>query len=477
MDASPTRLTPAPEPDAVSAVPRRPTEAAQLRGLLLVSAYGNWRSPSGSTGAKNNAVKPSEFLSLAVLSIFVSTSCVEGSTPSQVGPIVTGGGPLVYARTVLRELGPSRYASMIMGLSTIEALNVGSLELTGFVHPNSECNGFPVAMTTGDVTNDGLVDVLVMDPACGNWIASPMLEGNPVMEWDSVLPTSVVHRNLDVDDFDGDSTPELVLADAGDLVVVRKAGGLWEAHEQRFPDLPQANPQISGPLVIPMVRARDSSPGVLFQRGAGRLAFIPLDRNGPSYMLETDILAQEVTEYLKPFEQFDHLTAVHFEDCDVFALGVGIFDQRAGAVPRRVQLLRQRGGVFVAETILTEVNVTTFAVALDEPSGRWFVASIEEREGEDRLELGALSRCGTYEALAVHGVNFDWRTASAPPYYSEATLDRTAGVDIALTLKEGSLEVVHYDGFSLRRYVADDQGSLVEATVESLHVVRDDTAY
>jgi hypothetical protein len=412
---------------------------------------------------------------LALLPWFASALFGCAPEPASHGPDVNGGGPLFHARTTLRTLEHDQHAALITGLSGIDILHASGWEAVSVRHPQPECVGYPVAMTAGEISGDGALDVLVMDAGCGNWVISAAATAGEPLPWEALLPPAPTTRTVHVEDFDADGADEIVLADAASLTVLERSTGVWQMHSRALPG-PGADFMRTMRFTIPFRDTRDDRPGALIQRGVGAFEFLPLSPGSPDYILEPEPMSQGLTEYVKPFEAYDHLTALRFAGCSVFALGIGLFDAAAGEVPRRIQLLERSSDGFLATTLPTLVNPTTFAVAQHPTEPRALLAAIEARPGGDRLEVGELSECRGYETWSVYDIDLDFRTVDSPAGFDEPRLSETAGIELAASREGDELRLLHYDGFSARQFVRRASGSL-ESTIVPIHGSRDDTAY
>lgn len=415
----------------------------------------------------------------------VLLSCGSSGEPSK---IAAGGGIMIYPNVDIAQVRgddePRVVAAAVIGLSTAEVLvrrdEVWDVE--ALCPPTApDCDTAlcaPVALTIADVDFDAKDDLLVFDTDCGNWIVPDIAGPSRIaLRWDQVVPDAGPDYTLLGQDLNSDGRDELIQANP-DRVVVTAYHDEWSISYAYPTGWPRMNHMRATQLVLPVSRLASEEQVLVLQRGTVMQAH-PLRWNESELLGDPELWEQQELEHLKPYSGFDHLSAVSFQDCDVFALGIGLFESTAGPVPRELQLLRQTAGGYSAETLPTIAEVEHFVVLRSLSGERYFVVVFERQgSGEAVLELGELTACGEWETVDSFELEFDWRTIDNPPEFKEPRYPKSFGVKFASWLSddERSIDLVHYDGFAVRSFtleLADDEWRL-RSTSQVIHDRRAD---
>jgi len=422
-------------------------------------------------------------LRLCLVTFSFASGCSEAE-------IRRGGGPLVafnsYVEPIKLGDGEPAYVAIVPGLQAVEVLR-GSVE-RGFraevVAPPAALDGvgvpFPVAMTTADVSGDGILDILVFEPRSEPpydsrepWLALGRADGGfMAVVWTDYLPRVTVYHQLTAVTLDASGRPGVVVADQGakNVVVLHEASRKWTYLIESLVGYNHA-PFVTRPAVV-----FPSAEWLGFQV-LGSIARIPL--SGPDTG-QVALLKQLPSDYLIPFEAFDPLIPLEMAGCGAIALGRGLFLQEAGAVPPSLQVLRvqESDGTFTAKEAMTGVEVTTFVPIRRARDGAYLVGIIGRAQGMDMMQVASIDRCG--EGLRILGsapIDFSWRVIDAPPEHTDP-IPRLRGVILAAREIEGGLEVVHYDGFDVRIFTATEADSWTPRTHRfSLHQRRTDASW
>ncbi|WP_438040972.1 hypothetical protein [Sorangium sp. So ce128] len=399
---------------------------------------------------------------------------------------MSGGGPLIHRSVDLAWL-PARKAAFVTAVHGLQTVEIVTLEpgpaITALSAPDQGgCKRFPVALASHDVNADGLDDVLILDPACGNWIALGQQGGGfGPAAWEDVLPALPPNPYLYAIPIPGEERPAIVSSNEGAIAVARFRGA-WERIDLSFL-MPYMSSLHASDILAATAPLDAGGIEVAFQRGEflTMLALTPASAAAAASSIEARIdVPQELIGALKPHIGYDHLTSFVPDGCELFALGVGLYPPEAGDAPRRVHALRRAGGSFVAEQLPLSCDVTTFAV-VHGGDGLEPVLGAVERCGDDGVfELARIVGCGErVEVLSQAKIEFNWRGAPAPPSYSRPTLPRTSGVRlIADRPAPTRVRFVHYDGFDLRVFTAEDgDGWTIRSTKTSMHNDREDVSW
>lgn len=378
---------------------------------------------------------------------------------------------------------PSVVAAAVIGLSTVEVLtNRGEVWEVEALCPPATVNCdttrcAPVAITIADVNLDAKDDLLVFDTDCGNWIV-PDISGSQrtAIRWDDVLLDIGPDYTLFAQDLNADGLDEVIQANPLRVGITSYDEEWSVSYGYVDDDRSRMNHMRTTQLVLPVSQA-PSEQMLVMQRGSIMQAH-PLHWNESELLGDPVIWEQQDLEHLKPYSGFDHLAAVSFRDCDVFALGVGLFESTAGQVPRELQLLRRTTGGYSAETLPTSADVEHFIVLRSPPGERHFVVVFERQDGEEILELGELTACGAWHSLGSFDIDFDWRTIDNPKYFKEPRYPKSLGVKLASWLRDDErlIELVHYDGFAVRSFSLelDDEEWRLGSTTQVVHETRTD---
>lgn len=437
--------------------------------------------------------------SLAVALAFASIiSCQHSPNSDTVGGSQSHGGMVaVYPNVELLEFQRTNevtaLAAAVVGLSTVEVLEFKSSRWRSreVCPPSSDTspsatgcdtsNCSPISLALADVNFDAHEDLLVVDPACGSWIALDVLEQSSVsVPWEQVLPAVVPSYTLLAYDINSDGQDEVIAANPERVSVCSYDNG-WLSSTGLIPDFPQMDHMRATRLVLSLESMLLGQSLLAMQRGPLMQVF-PMTWGEHQLLGEPEIWEQENLEHEKPYSGFDHLAEVSFEGCDAFALGVGLFHPIAGDVPRELQLLRQTVGGYSATTLPTANEVQHFSVLPSEKKESYFVVVFGAAEnGEKKLSLCELGPCFAWECHGVFDIEFDWRTIDNPEYFADPRYPKTLGVKLVASLSEDekSIDLRHYDGFSLRAYRLElEAGSWsVQSFEQVIHQVRNDLVF
>jgi hypothetical protein len=358
------------------------------------------------------------------------------------------------------ESAPRAFAAVVIGLSTVEVLKVGddAWESEALCPPTSAgCSSeqcAPVALALADVDLDSKDDLLVFDTDCGNWIA-PDISGpsRTTLPWDQLMPELGPDYTLFVQDIDSNGVDEVVAANPDRVSVAAHNDG-WHVSYGYPTGWPRMDHMRTTRLALAISRASSGERLLALQRGS-LMQVYPFEWDQDEILGQPELWQQENLEYEKPYSGFDHFTEISLENCDVFAVGIGLFEITAGPVPRELQVLRQTAGGFSSETLTTVAEVEHFTVLRSLSEERYFVILFERQaSGQEILQLAELTECDHWKTLESFEIEFDWRTIDNPEYFRELRYPQTLGVKLAawLSQDERSIDLTHYDGFSVRSF-------------------------
>jgi len=195
-----------------------------------------------------------------------------------------------------------------------------------------------------------------------------------------------------------------------------------------------------------------ASNDILFQ-SQGRMLVLSIERtDGGVDVTQPAILGQVVQlPYLVPFDGFDHLSTALSERCPALALGVGLFPQYAGKVPRKLQLVTFDADRYTPVDIATGYDdVTTFAVILPEPQGHALVGIVGTTGSQTMFGLWEMIDCGQLVKVSERPIEFDWRTPPAPQFGDPPIVPKTNGVKLVAAQVGEEFWFAHYDGWDVR---------------------------
>lgn len=386
-----------------------------------------------------------------------------------------GGGPTVYRNYDLRPMTPDGLmAAAVIGFSTVETLRVTD-EMPAaapVVAPVTKppCDGMPVAIVPGDYDADGVLDLWTQEP-CGNWISTGPDYRLGVMSA-ALLPTDPgPYEYVDYFDIlDG----AIVLGGATHFAyMLRRAGSVWS--EPAWLQMPSPVAVRVTNVWVPL-NVSDKVPEFLFQ-GHEMLRVVKASESEP--IVARDLAQSVEPPYLQPFAAFDHLTALDPKVCPAVVLGIGVFVDRAGKQPRRLQVLHLDDTSYrVAEPPIWLDDVTTFSV-LVMADGTLLVGALGRRGDRSFFVLGALEDCAEFETLAELEIEFDVRTPPLPEWYEESLVPLTEAVSLVPFANLNRAYFAHYDGFDLRVVAAEqnESGWQLEERRHEIHSKRSDSSF
>jgi hypothetical protein len=408
------------------------------------------------------------------------------------------GGVAIYGNGDVRVLDASaegsRFASLVLGLQQLEIIQASAHGATivpvplPVFGPQAQCRErAPLAMATGDLTADGLTDVLVMDP-CENWVA---LDANTSFQpgvWGDVLPDAPTYHYVDVYDWPDPSGMVLVMGSQRGLVLRFRVEGqsTWSPPISISLSPPYASTRTTR-LFIPIDGALDDGRRSVAVQQQGRLSLVSIREEAGAV---TGVIERELDQVvelpnLQPFAAYDHLTPLRISGCPPRALGVSTFDVTAGKVPRELQLLQFDDNSGVAETfratvIKTGLDVTTFSVAPSPDGETQHVGIIGMRNNNDWFALWEVTDCSSLRLVAELEIDFDFKTPPAPAFRGSGVVEKTLGSRL-FSHRESSSTLLfgHYDGYDLRTIhaAATVDGWALTFDKQSVHVNRTDLSY
>jgi hypothetical protein len=391
--------------------------------------------------------------------------------------VKAGGGPLVYAASETIVLRPRETGAtlgvVVPGLRNIETIESETgVALTVPPTSVSSCSAYPVTIAGGDVDSDGVPEIGIMDPSCGNWIATT--SGNEFVgrKWSDLLPEMPTHSSLTIDNVDHESDVEVVGASASAITLLKRSDGAWLRTDMETGGYPYLGSQQVRSLFAHI------GPGKILFQHHGFFSLVDLDRPGESARrLEQDL---DSATWLRPFLAFDHLSPYSLPECPPAMLGIGLASPYSGPVPREIQILTVEGEavVRVADSGLREKGVQALSIVERRGVGEYLVGFINEEVGVTQFALATLTSCDQLVKVASRDVEFDWKTPQAPRGYEMPSLPRRGVVLAGMEAPSGA-RFFHYDGFSLRMFLAthSDGGWTISSTRTTIHEVREDVAW
>jgi VCBS repeat protein len=325
--------------------------------------------------------------------------------------------------------------------------------------PPAGCSS-PLTTQTGDVNADGMQDVMILDSACGGWLAVRAQGGSWRTEaWERYLPLVPPAHYLFFQDLDGDGDPDVASATPAAVHgFTRIDAETWQAFEMSVP-APNVNPLMARDIAL-VTRHGDQT--VLAVQQPGQLTL--LRPSEPSR--RPAVLAQINLELLKAYEGFDQLSALPaIEGCDSFALGVGFFVD-SGRAPKPLVRLGFLADGFEAARIATQ-GEQVIAVALVSHEDREFVGLIEGSEGGFSLEVLERTSCSGFETRVFQRISFDVEGVVALADTPEE-LAASSGEAFLARVVDGRLLFGHFDGVRLRRFEVDPVLWSINETIATL---------
>jgi hypothetical protein len=376
-----------------------------------------------------------------------------GCSPSGSGPDPAdekgekGGGPLTYwnADGVASEDVFGSVVLEVPGAALFRTTRDAASRI--LVEPtHTQCSSYPVAIGIG--TLRGERRMVVSDGGCGIWIADIDREFAPTAAWTTLFDDAYPDFNVDVSDVDGDGDHDVLIGGAtGFTLCPARLNGGCERH-----DAPFSSPGLVSRVALDVENVAGAAHAILFMRDE-LPEIVPV---GPRGLGEALTIHQRPTEYLRPFARFDQLSKANVVGCDVFAIGVGMFEVSANYTHRARQALHGfEEGSFEATTLETSLEEVEAVATLNETTLGTLVVSVGRRAHRTVLEVGRFATCKTLEVLAEAEVEFDWETPLAPEDYTEPNLPRLGVKVSAAVVRQGVVAVFHYDGFTLRHFEAN----------------------
>jgi hypothetical protein len=333
-------------------------------------------------------------------------------------------------------------------------------------------------MTVGDVNVDGLDDILVMDPACGNWVAVGEPDGGfRSGPWKEILPDLAPQFFLDIVNVAPRRPMVMTATEFWIAAVYRQDDGQWQNWERQYGE--GFVPWLSFTHMFGIRNQSFVDVEVLFQRRSILKRF-GLDASAGTLHVnqEQDLNEELYGVALRPHDGYDHFVGFTQDACDIVAFGVGLYPKSAGPLPRKIVALRRMADGFVAQELSFDCDTITFGTAAR--SSDVFVGALGRCGNQTTVQLGRLRDCGQdIEIVARRDVEFDWRTPPAPPYQTDPTLRRTDGIDLFMeALETGGARFTSYDGFTLRTIVAEEGSSWsMREETHQVHAKREDVAW
>lgn len=397
-------------------------------------------------------IEPRGFASVAVLLAWLVCGCSGGSDHD-----VTFGGTLLSSPVQLLALDGEgeELIAVLREEARIVALSRRGLEpLSG---PEG-CTS-PLAAETAALDDERRDDLLILDSACGGWVA--LREGTDwqARAWDDYLPRLPPGDLLTSNDLDGDGDADLAASTAfgvsGYLRSVTAEGEGWVEFERSLPP-PNVNRSMVNRVMIE-ARFRDG-PLVLLQR-FGALAALRLDLpDEPDEPLVH--LPQAELELLKPFDGFDQLIALGpWPECDVVGTGAGYFAESARA-PKPLVSLRLLDDAFVAKRIDTRLSQVIAAARL-EVEGKEYLGVVEGAAAGFGFELLERTGCEAFESRAFAAIDFDV-PGVVPIAETPEQLAASSGEWLIAGRSGAGLSFSHFDGRVLRRFVVDPSSGSID---------------
>jgi len=387
--------------------------------------------------------------------VLTMTGC---SSDERTPPTQRSEGPLIYWNEDVRafDADGDQFAAITIGLSALEVLERGpdgKWQSTMVSRPHVDaCSPFPITNTVADANNDGALDILVFDAACGNWIALGRQDhtGFDPVVWEDILPELQPAPYLGI------------LAMPQSEIVVFASNG-YNGQTLTLPQPAEAEPlewrasrlQVSVTrLIVPGV----SDDGTAILQGNGELLSIPVKAAADVVPISYEQQVQR--PYLEPFSGFDGLTRIDVPDCGPVYIGQGLFPDTAGIDTRNLQVLAFNDTTYIPHEVDRELDVHAFAAVTRQIERDTLALTIGNRaHGKLQLSLWKIVDCATASLLAERNVTFDWTTPKQEKEGRTVEIPKTRGIKVitALDAAEVRFEMIHYDGLRVRTYTAHDE--------------------
>jgi hypothetical protein len=450
--------------------------------VLLVGCCGSWSCGSrGAAGSPDGAA----------------------DRASDTGATIPGAGTSIYLRNSLSLLpaqAPGAETVMVasvLGLTTVEQLSVGpsgAVQATPVDAPGSASSvgHIPISLRVVDVNGDATSDVLVMDTAMGNWVAL----GQPAGAWRSVPAVDLLGQLPAFESFAVFDVPAARQAFAGlvpglelTLGSKGKTDGQWgTAFDRPLPDFSALVPVV-GPFLIAGSLDMQADGVTMLLQGRTRLFAISapalLRADGAISDFSTLKARAVQAPYVVPFDAFDHFAPLTVNGCPAAALGIGVFSQAGGQIPRQLQVLSLTAVDFDVREQATPFDVVTFDVVPSIDRSFAVVGVIGRSGGQHLFAVYRTTGCGSLEEVAEVATDFDWRAPEAPAFGENGPyVPKTDGVTLAGAADDtGRLySFWHYDGYDMRQWVfsadaADASAGHIQASKARVHDTRTDLAF
>lgn len=400
------------------------------------------------------------------------TTC--GDQPNVVpsgGERRKGAFPAIHADSILAWTSATRFVAGVVGHTHLELFELDrQLEVSNhgpLHHPYTDCDRpFPIAAATTDVNDDGRVDLLVMDPSCGNWIALQQSETTfDIHPWTKLLPETLALPYLEVlSQSDSWAASLSVLTfDSGQMVIDMNLGVRAPVSSLRLPQPRQWNNVTRLTFEI----GSEDQRKVILQGGAG--ALYEIVQEASSVMLVPIESLNADTEYLEQFDGLDHLASS--ARCGG-ALGLGVFGPDAGSIPARLSFVARAEDRVAIRPI--EVSGELDSMALLEVGTQSWVALLDRAGEVNRLRTARLSSdCASIvpgsqasQDFVIHRPKEIWLPEAAD------ARDRFSGSVISGTTIDNQLVFVIYDGFALHVFGRRPQASTMHLRSHPIHDAR-----
>lgn len=303
----------------------------------------------------------------------------------------------------------------------------------------------PITVAPGDVNTDDWLDLLVLDSTCQGWVGVGGTDPSSWRPepWERFLPPLTVADQLLVRDLDGDGDVDLATASAmGVWGATRTADDEWSAFAYSLPP-PVVNRAMANTFAIPTGNADEAS--VVLQQ-PGRLTSLSLGSQG----VTVTSLPQFELEFLKAFDGFDQFTPVaRLEECDLFAVAAGFFDNVARA-PKPMVSLKFAPQGFVAKRVVTSSD-HVIALGLVELEAASYIGILEGSSSGFLLEVVERRGCDAFTSRLVAPVEFGV-SGLRPIPESLSELAASSGEFFVAGEDSGRLVFSHFDGKALRQF-------------------------
>ena len=386
-----------------------------------------------------------------------------------------------------RIVGRVRIGASILGLTNVEVLSEtpeGSFASSIIPSPTSigdrGCR-IPIALAPVAAVAGLATQMIVMDTCGGNWVAAVdgLVEGSSTS---ATFSPDIAAWDL-IEHFRSSSGNDVLIASGSSAIMSlsRRPGQVgWNGpHWTPTRDFSFHGARVSRAAVL----LPDAPEPVVAFQGRARFFVTELEQflQTPTEVKFSQLQPIAINKpYLTPFVAFDHLTMLPSRDCGNKGLGVGLFGQEAGILPRNLQLISLGTSAYDTIDLKTSFDVVTFAIVAS-GAAKNFIVGVLGKKNDSQLFFAAyqLSDCQEWRQVEVSPA-IEWRTPPEAHLFKNGRLSKTDGLRLLATGGNlpGEARFFFYDGHELFQWTVSTgpgQGAApLTAERHRLHDTRSD---